>query len=282
MAIPMIDVIPLDDANFDAQLAARLSGERNVYWIGETWPHDARVEAVSGLAWPRRVLPSPSWRRARARGMSEDDARRRYAQELDGSAALERIAMRAKHARIVFVVSPEPDDALVASVLTEATEKLVEVPRGNASLALAFGIEHEEMLDAMHGLRILLVEGDLAGARAAFEALRANLHSHAAFEERRIFAGTGVELDDAMLVIARAEHGKIDSASRELLCELNAAVGGAGSATNRLRLIDLAGRLEHVLEHHFVREDLQVFPRLDSSLPETSRQALLEARRREA
>ncbi|MCA8970251.1 MAG: hemerythrin domain-containing protein [Planctomycetes bacterium] len=277
----MIDVISLEDANFDARLDALLRGEHNAYWIGETWPRDARVEAVAGLAWPRRVLPSPSWRRARARGMSDDDARRRYTEELDGSAALERIAMRAKQGRVVFVMSPEPDDALVASVLAEATEKLVEVPSGNESLARAFGIEHEEMLDAIHGVRVLLVEGDLTGARATFEALRANLQSHAAFEERRIFAGTGVDLDDAMLVIARAEHDKIDSAGRELQGELAAAVGGAGSAANRLRLIDLAGRLEHVLEHHFAREELQVFPRLDSALPEASRRKLLEDRRRE-
>ena len=129
-------------------------------------------------------------------------------------------------------------------------------PRG-AAVAELEG-EHARMLLLVQQARVALVDGDVAAARAALDAL-AMLHAqHAAREERDLLPRIG---EDArwQAKVYLAEHRKLEQLGDALRERLAAHPSHVEDRVLRLALIDAHHPLQHLMEHHFAREEQGVF-----------------------
>lgn len=116
--------------------------------------------------------------------------------------------------------------------------------------------EHRDMLGLAQRARLAVIDGDLAAARKAHAELRQLLEIHAALEES--------ELLPHVPAIARwkppvylAEHRRIDQLAAGLRRRL--ADAGPLDGPTRLALLDAHHPLLHLLEHHFEREEQDLF-----------------------
>ncbi len=260
--------------------AASARGSRLVL-IATDWPSDAvsaaQLALLAELTWPKRILPTASWRRARARGLEDGEARRRYAAELRGSPALERLAMHNRLNDLCLVHGLLPDDRLAAEVVrAELLVALSAPPPRTASLAQVLGREHEALLAAVASIRLALLENEVVAAAHGLLCLSQRLRDHAHFEEAQLFAHLPeiADLDAVTRAAVLAEHTKIEASLGELSSRLDAGATTLASPL-RLLLLDATGRLEHLLEHHFAREEQQLFPRLDTALSEERRRSIV-------
>ena len=114
--------------------------------------------------------------------------------------------------------------------------------------------QHVTMLEAMQRMRLGLFAGDMTEARAARDVLQGLHAAHIAIEE--------TELIPKLPATARwpakvylAEHAKLATMLDEWRDILARQPGRLDRPEQRLALLDASLRLQHLLEHHFEREE---------------------------
>lgn len=117
--------------------------------------------------------------------------------------------------------------------------------------------QHDEMLDAMQRMRLALLSGDVTGALAACDVLQALHAEHIAAEESDLIPKLGISARWKAKVYL-AEHVKLGEMIEEWqrwLVRLPQTV----ERQERLALLDASLPLQHLLEHHFEREEKGLF-----------------------
>ncbi|MGE0071729.1 MAG: hypothetical protein AB7S55_01515 [Thiomonas sp.] len=118
--------------------------------------------------------------------------------------------------------------------------------------------EHQAMLHTMRTMRLALLDGRMAAARQALDELTALHAAHIAVEE----SGWIDRLDRSARwqpKVYLAEHAKLSDMIAHWRQRLHELPAGAVSAAERLDLLDATLPLQHLLEHHFEREEKGLF-----------------------
>ncbi len=130
-------------------------------------------------------------------------------------------------------------------------------------------LDHQEALIAL----------DLATARRALAAYRAELEVHMAVEEDVVipaFEALGVEIRGGGAHYYLLEHRKLDDLLRGVEEGLEELARRAPSRPRDvLPLLKRELSLEHVMEHHETREDYALYPTLDERLDDAARAELV-------
>lgn len=143
------------------------------------------------------------------------------------------------------------------------------------SLSRLNGEIHERHEERLLGLIELLTQLDLTGARIELEALSRHMAAHLAVEDASThprYAALAEHPRGAAPGLFEADHvshGKVMRSCEEALHALD------GEASNLRRnvilILPLFFRLRNVLEHHTLREQRFLYPRLDAELSEEER-----------
>lgn len=114
--------------------------------------------------------------------------------------------------------------------------------------------QHVAMLGALRRMRLGLLVGDLAEARAARDVLQSLHAAHIALEETALIPKLpGSARWSAKVYLA--EHAKLSAMLgdwREILAQQPDRID---PPEQRLTLLDASAPLQHLLEHHFEREE---------------------------
>lgn len=118
--------------------------------------------------------------------------------------------------------------------------------------------EHAVMLHTMRMMRLTLLNGQIDQARHALDALHKQHAAHIAAEEAqwipRISAGARWQPK-----VYLAEHAKLGEMLLDWRHRLAALDHKITDAAARLGLLDASLPLQHLLEHHFEREEKGMF-----------------------
>jgi hypothetical protein len=118
--------------------------------------------------------------------------------------------------------------------------------------------QHVAMLEAMQRMRLGLLAGDMSAARAARDALR-HLHAaHIAIEEAEWIPKLPATARWQAKVYL-AEHAKLAAMLDEWQGVLARQPDRLDQPERRLALLDASLPLQHLLEHHFEREEKGMF-----------------------
>ncbi len=127
-----------------------------------------------------------------------------------------------------------------------------------AATVAALTDEHARMLALVQQGRLALLDGDGAAARAVHDTL-ATLHAHhAEQEERDVLPRLGEGARWPVKVYA-AEHDKLAQLATALRARLADVPAHIDDRALRLALIDAHHPLQHLMEHHFAREEQGLF-----------------------
>lgn len=242
--------------------------------VDRLWPRGLRREQVAADLWLRDIAPSGELRKWFAHDAGKwGPFVERYHAELDANPqAVRRLeALLRVHGRLTllyaardpvhnhaaalldYLCRPAPDGAAAARELRD--------PEG---LRRRLRDEHARMLRLVGDARVALLRGDVADARAAFDAMVQVHGPHARLEETALFPA----LPRAARWPRRtyeAEHAALERALGELRASLQELPERIRSPRRRLELVDAALPLQHLLEHHFEREEKGLF--VEISLP---------------
>ena len=250
--------------------------------VDRLWPRGLRREQVAADLWLRDIAPSVELRKWFAHDAGKwAPFVERYHAELDANPqAVRRLeALLRVHGRLTLLYAArDPVHNHAAALL----EYLRQPERGGAAaprepgdhegLRRRFCEEHARMLSLVGDARVALLRGDVAGARAAFDAM-AQVHGpHARLEETALFPA----LPRAARWPRRtyeAEHAALERALGELRASLRGLPERIRSPRQRLELVDAALPLRHLLEHHFEREEKGLFVEISPDPGEPDRPA---------
>ncbi|AOU98297.1 hypothetical protein BI364_10290 [Acidihalobacter yilgarnensis] len=118
--------------------------------------------------------------------------------------------------------------------------------------------EHQAMLQAMQRLRLALLDGDINSAHEARDVLQRLHVAHIAAEETELIP----QLPAAARWQAKvylAEHAKLAAMIEQWHERLQQHGAHIDSSVLRLALLDASLPLQHLLEHHFEREEKGLF-----------------------
>jgi len=121
--------------------------------------------------------------------------------------------------------------------------------------------EHQAMLHAVQQLRLALLEGEIAAARQALHTLQALHAAHIAAEEAQWIAQLSPSARWQPKVYL-AEHAKLAEMMQTWQHRLDALSANTLDAVARLHALDASLPLQHLLEHHFEREEKGLFVEL--------------------
>ena len=139
--------------------------------------------------------------------------------------------------------------------------------------------EHAELERLFETHQRALISRDLETALATIATFQNRLNRHIEFEEEVVlplYKSKGAEVEGGSLPIFQAEHRKL----REIVANL-ARSTGALSATadilgSILHLMDQEALFKGLFNHHALREQNLLFPRLDAFTTESEREKALE------
>ncbi len=114
------------------------------------------------------------------------------------------------------------------------------------------------MLQTMQRMRLAMLAGDIASARAARDALHALQAEHIAAEESDFIPMLDASARWSAKVYL-AEHAKLAAMSEEWRARLARLPAHIAEPERRLTLLDASLPLQHLLEHHFEREEKGLF-----------------------
>ncbi|MHB1669445.1 MAG: hypothetical protein ACYCSR_11010 [Thiomonas sp.] len=118
--------------------------------------------------------------------------------------------------------------------------------------------EHEQMLGVLQRARLALLGGDIAQAREALTALHEQQQTHIAHEEGALIPRLPASARWAAKVYL-AEHGKLSTMLAEWRNALSTLPVQVSDGKERLALLDATLPFQHLLEHHFEREEKGLF-----------------------
>jgi len=158
-------------------------------------------------------------------------------------------------------------------------DELQEPPLG--PLARTNAQIHEDHEETLLKLIELLTELDVSGARRALRGLSAEMSAHLSAEDASTHVRYGALAEHprgAAPELFEADH--VSQAKVMVTCEeaLEQIDEQAADLRRRVVLIlPLFFRLRNVLEHHTLREQRFLYPRLDAELPAEEREVLVRA-----
>jgi hemerythrin-like domain-containing protein len=118
--------------------------------------------------------------------------------------------------------------------------------------------EHRAMLRTIRAVRLALLDGKVAAARQALDELKALHAAHIAAEEEE-WIGRLQRNARWQPKVYLAEHAKLGDMIAQWHQRLHELAADALSAGERLDLLDATLPLQHLLEHHFEREEKGLF-----------------------
>ncbi|WP_461439681.1 hypothetical protein [Metallibacterium sp.] len=122
----------------------------------------------------------------------------------------------------------------------------------------ALASQHRDMLDLLQQARLALLEGAVDTAHSRLVQLRALQDAHVAEEENEWIPYLPQSARWPATTYL-AEHRKLDAMLDALCALLNPLPAHVSDAACRLDLLDRHLPYQHVLEHHFEREEKGLF-----------------------
>ena len=119
-------------------------------------------------------------------------------------------------------------------------------------------VDHEHMLGMMQRARMALLVGDIARARESLRVLHDQQQAHIAHEEGVLIPRLPASARWTAKVYL-AEHGKLSAMLAEWRQALSTMPAWVRDDKTRLALVDATLPLQHLLEHHFEREEKGLF-----------------------
>ncbi len=229
--------------------------------VDRLWPRGLRREAAAVDLWFRDIAPSPELRTWFGHQPARwEPFRARYRAELDAnpSAVLRMTALLRAHDRLTLLYAARDPVHNHAVVLRDYLREPLAPGAAPSGLRRRLLDEHARMLALLDESRIELVRGDAAAARLLLDRLVALHGEHARLEQQWLFPA----LPRAARWPVRtyeAEHARLEQLLGDLRARLLAAPARLRSPRQRLELCDAALPLQHLLEHHFEREQQGLF-----------------------
>lgn len=138
----------------------------------------------------------------------------------------------------------------------EAIPAMDSIDRSVSPIVARLLAEHRGMLGLVQRARLAVIDGDLAAVRSAHAELRQLLDGHASLEESTLLPHVPAAAR-WQPVVYLAEHRRIEQLAAGLRRRL--ADTGPLDGPTRLALLDAHHPLVHLLEHHFEREEQELF-----------------------
>lgn len=149
---------------------------------------------------------------------------------------------------------------------------------GSNSLA-AILKDHRELENVFNSHQRALLARDIDSALGLLTKFQASLKQHILYEEEvllPLYVQREAETEGGTLKIFQAEHRKLQDAA-DKLTQLTADLYGAPDLMGEiLAIIDRETMFKGLFDHHAVREQNILFPRLDACTTATERAKLLE------
>lgn len=139
---------------------------------------------------------------------------------------------------------------------------------------------HDELDRLFDGHQRALLASDLGLALARLTKFGGELDSHIDFEERRLlplYADLGAETAGGTLEIFQAEHEKLRDSVRQLIQKTELLYPSSDLPGAILQLLTDEAAFKGLFHHHAVREQKQLFARLDERTTEEERETWLAA-----
>jgi len=129
--------------------------------------------------------------------------------------------------------------------------------------------EHPTLISRILRVSENLVRHDLSGALGQLEGFRRAIRRHADIEED-LFLPVYRDLDNIPRT-GRAEffvdeHRRIDSTLDSLVIELQGLSSETATDAGIVSLVEQLGRFRNLIDHHFRREEMTLYPRLREAL----------------
>jgi uncharacterized protein YeaO (DUF488 family) len=229
--------------------------------VDRLWPRGLRREAAAVDLWFKDIAPSPGLRTWFGHQPARWEAfRERYRAELDAnpSAVRRMTALLRAHDGLTLLYAARDPVHNHAVVLRDYLCEPAASGSAPGGLRQRLLDEHARMLALLDESRIELVRGDAAAARQLLDRLAALHREHAREEQQWLFPA----LPRAArwpLRTYEAEHARLELLLGDLRARLQAAPARLRSPRQRLELADAALPLQHLLEHHFEREQQGLF-----------------------
>jgi iron-sulfur cluster repair protein YtfE (RIC family) len=138
--------------------------------------------------------------------------------------------------------------------------------------------EHEELERSFDSHQRALLSSDIGSAIAALTKFQSQLEQHIDFEERRLlplYADKCAEIIGGTLEILQAEHRKLREDVHTLIQKAELLYTSHDLPGAILQLLTEETTFKGLFQHHAVREERQLFPRLDERTTPEERQMWL-------
>ena len=228
--------------------------------VDRLWPRGLRRDAAAVDLWLKDIAPSAELRT----WFSHDPGRwpefvRRYQAELDAHPEpVSRLgALLRAHGRLTLLYAARDTAHNHAVALVQYMQRpaTAAAPRvDHAALARRLEQEHARLLELLVDVRLALLAGRVDSARASLERMAALHREHAELEEQQLFPALPRSARWPLRTY-EAEHRKLVERVQALREQLQAQPQRLRDARRRLRLLDAALPLQHLMEHHFAREE---------------------------
>lgn len=137
---------------------------------------------------------------------------------------------------------------------------------------------HKELEHQFDVHQRALLASDIGAAVAALTEFQSQLQAHIDFEERRLlplYADTQAETAGGTLEIFQAEHRKLREGVHALIQKTELLYTSHDLSGAILQLLSDETSFKGLFQHHAVREQSQLFPRLDERTTEEERKLWL-------
>lgn len=139
--------------------------------------------------------------------------------------------------------------------------------------------EHEDLERLFESHQRALLARDIDAALATITMFENRLKWHIEYEDEvllPIFKEKAGEVEGGTLPIFRAEHRKLRESAANLVRHTKALYTSPDMAGSILRLLDEEALFKGLFNHHALREQNLLFPRLDAVMSEAQRGKTLE------
>ena len=228
--------------------------------VDRLWPRGLRRDAAAVDLWLKDIAPSAALRA----WFSHDPGKwpefvRLYHAELDAHPEpISRLgALLRAHGRLTLLYAARDTAHNHAVALVQYMRRPASAaapPADGAALARRLEQEHTRLLELLVDVRLALLSGRVDSARASLERMAALHREHAELEEQHLFPALPRSARWPLRTY-EAEHRKLVELVQALRAKLQAQPLRLRDARRRLRLLDDALPLQHLMEHHFAREE---------------------------
>ena len=139
--------------------------------------------------------------------------------------------------------------------------------------------EHVDLEHLFENHQRALISRDITAALANITTFESELMRHIDFEEKVVlplYKSKGAEVEGGTLPIFQAEHRKLREATVNLTRHTAALYAAQDMLGSILRLLDEEALFKGLFNHHALREQNLLFPRLDALTTELERNKALE------